>query len=307
MVWRSVAALAALLSALAGCAGGGAPAADPAEPAFEQLELEATATTGVLRGVVVDEAVRPIGGAEVVLTNGGRNTTTTADGLFGFAGIEPGTYFLSVSKVGFFAVQQSAEVIAGDSEPPVVKVLMRADANYQPYVSQFVYEGWIECTTSFLVLCGAPNTIEPILCEAYGACYGNLTNDRFTWNFYYAPNMTWLQTEMVWESSQSLSPEFGLEMETLASGCEGDDYYFFAGGPSPIVWGVNGSVVEETEVALGPECPVYYSVFAGGNAGVPVGFTLQQRFTAFSFAFYSYAPPEGWSFAETGEVPEPPA
>lgn len=306
MVGRGAVALATLLSVLAGCAGDGGSEADPAEPAFEELALEATATTGVLRGVVVDEAVRPVGGAEVRVTNGGRNTTTTADGLFGFANMEPGTYFLAVSKPGFFAVQQSAEVVAGDSEPPVVKVLLKVDATYQPYVTSFLNEGWIECTTSVLVLCGAPNTLEPIMCEEYGACYGNLTNDRFTWNFYYEPNMTWLQTEMAWESSQALSPDLGLEMETLATGCEADDYYFFQGGPSPIVWAVNGSVIAETEATLGPDCPVYYSVFAGGNAGYPVGFTVQQRFNAYSFAFYSYAPPEGWSFVETGVVPEPP-
>ncbi len=296
-----------IASALAGCAGGAPAGPETVEPAFEELALEATATTGILRGVVVDEAVRPIGGAHVRLTNGGVNVTTTADGLFGFSDLEPGTYFLQVSKPGFHTVQQSAEVVAGDVAPPVVRILLVADSTYQPYVTSFLYEGWIECTTSVLVLCGAPNTLEPIMCEEFGACYGNLTNDRFTWNFYYEPNMTWLQTEMSWQSSQALSPELGLEMETLATGCEGDDYYFFAGSASPIVWGVNGTVIADTDVVLGPECPVYYSVFAGGNGGVPVGFTLQQRFAAYSFAFYSYEPPEGWSFTESGTVPEPPA
>src|SRR5688572_22037468 len=159
MVGNGAVAWALLLAVLAGCAEDGGPEADPIEPAFEELELEATATTGVLRGVVVDEAIRPVGGAEVVVTNGGRNMTTTPDGLFGFAAMEPGTYFLAISKPGFLAVQQSAEVVAGESEPPVLKVVLKADENYNPYVTSLVFDGWIECTTSFLVLCGAPNTL----------------------------------------------------------------------------------------------------------------------------------------------------
>lgn len=276
------------------------------EPGFEEIPLEATSTTGILRGVVVDDAIRPISGALVELRGTELSTTTTDEGLFGFDGLDAGTYFLAVSKVGHFPVQQSAEVVAGLAEPPVVRVLLGIDAGYQPYVQFQTYEGYIECTTMVFVACGTFNTLEPIICAEYGVCYGNLTNDRFTWYFGYQPNMTWLQVEMAWESTQTLSPELFLEMETLDEACEGDDYYFTASGPSPLVWGEDGETIEDTDVDFAGGCRVYYSIFSGQSAGLPVGATVQQRFTAYSLAFYSYAPPEGWSFTGTGEVPQPP-
>ena len=302
-----------LAAGLAGCSDPAAPAED--EPAFETLGLEATSTTGVIRGVVVDDAVRPVAGATVTLASTGAVTTTGDDGLFGFSDLGPGTYFLQVSKVGFFATQQSADVVAAVAEPPVVKVLLKADVSYLPYANLLVYDGWIECTTSFVVLCGAPNTLEPIFCAGAEQpplpplppiCYGNLTNDRFTWYFHYEPNMTWMQTEMVWESSQALSVELTLEMETLSPGCEDDDYYFNVDGPSPIVWSADGSELKDTETLFGPDCPVYHSIFSGETAGTPLGVTAEQRFRAFSTTFYQYQPPEGWSFVESGAVPPPP-
>lgn len=297
------------LLGLAGCTGGGG--GDAAEgPVFDDLGLQATATTGVLRGVVVDAAVRPVANATVTLVATGQATATSADGLFGFSQVPPGTHFLEITRLGYFAVQQSAEVVAGDPEPPIVKVVLTADVGYIPYSNLLVYDGWIECTTSVFVACGTPNTLEPIFCEGFDPfppiCYGNLTNDRFTWNFYYDPNMTWLQTEMSWESTQSLSAELTLEMETLDDDCEDDDYYFNASGPSPIVWSANASVIEDTEMIFGPDCPVYYSIFSGDVAGQPAGVTLQQGFKAFSTSFYQYTPPEGWSFVVDGTVPPPP-
>lgn len=314
--WTLLALLALLAIALAGCTGdGGAPPAD--EPGFEEIGLEATSTTGILRGVVVDDAIRPVADAQVELRGTGRSAQTTVDGLFGFDGLDAGTYFVDVSKVGHVGVQQSADVVAGVADPPIVRVLLTIDATYQPYVQVLTYEGYIECTTSVLVLCGAPNTLEPIMCGGIHepplpptppVCYGNLTNDRFTWTFSYQPNLTWMQVEMVWESTQALSPELTLEMETLDAACGDDDYYFNEGSASPLVWSADGETIAGTEVDFAAGCPVYYSVFAGSaaDAPAPVGVTAQQRFTAYSFAFYSYTPPEGWSFTGTGEIPQPP-
>ena len=60
----AVAVLAALT--LAGCA-----ANTPSEPEpvadFTELDLAATSTTGIIRGIVVDEAIRPVPGAQLVL------------------------------------------------------------------------------------------------------------------------------------------------------------------------------------------------------------------------------------------------
>src|ERR1041385_538006 len=105
-----------VLVLLAGCSGSPHKKAsnDPADQAnFDQLGLHATDKTGVIRGVVFDEAIKPVANATVNLTAGTTAagvTHTGADGAFGFSDLEPGTYFLHANKTGFIEVQQSAEV-----------------------------------------------------------------------------------------------------------------------------------------------------------------------------------------------------
>lgn len=302
----ALAALPALLlsiALLAGCADPAATVAD--EPAgLADLDLEATATTGVIRGVVVDAAIRPVGNATIEVAVGAgpaRRTTTSANGAFGFDGLEAGTYFLQVSKPGFLSIQQSADVVAGVSEPPIVKILLAIEPGFLPYVSARTFEGFIECTTSFIVLCGLPNLLTGT----------NYTNDRFTWTWYYEPNGTVIQAEMAWESTQSLSPNLYFEMEALDAGCEDTAFFNRTEGPSPVFATINATQIEET---LDEDCGVYFSLFSGHNPPLPrqpvtgwgIGATVQQRFTMFSHAFYDFLPPVGWRFSVDG-APEVPA
>src|SRR5688572_24479115 len=90
-------ALALLAPLLAGCSGGGDEPAGPDE-------VQATPTTGILRGVVVDAAIRPMAGVKVsvpVPDGSVRNSTTVDDGAFAFAGLEPGAYVVRAQKLGY--------------------------------------------------------------------------------------------------------------------------------------------------------------------------------------------------------------
>ncbi|MEA3136258.1 MAG: Carboxypeptidase regulatory-like domain [Thermoplasmata archaeon] len=299
--WLSLVLAVAVAAVLPGCAGGGPKAQAPEETGFEELALEATSTTGVIRGIVVDTAIRPVANATVTLNaKDPQETRTNADGAFGFADLEPGTYFLRIAKRGFLGVQQSAEVAAGVDEPPVTKVILQADASaVAPFWQALVYDGYIECTTSVLVLCGAPAILTG----------QQLTNDRFAWDQYFADNATLLQAEMVWDSTQALSPQLYFEMEALNSDCENsnDDVGSFLNnteGESPIY-----ATVNETEIqawSIGQTCPIWMSIFSGGVAGTPVGFTIEQRFTMYFHTFHGYLPPPGWRFTADGDPPPPP-
>lgn len=297
---RVLALLLACLVPLAGCATP-EETAEPVIPAVEALELEATETTGVIRGLVVDEAIRPLVGAEVSLRGASEGvTTTTEEGAFGFDGLEPGTYFIKVSKVGFSDLQLSADVVAGVAEPAPVKAILPRLAGYLPYFSVRVFDGFIECTTSFLVLCGLPNLLTGT----------NYTNDRFTWTWFFEPNATLMQAEMVWESTQSLSPTLYFEMEP--SGDCDDGFFNRTEGPSPIYATLNATQIEEGPLDL--ECGIYFSLFSGHNEPLPrqpvtgwgIGVTAQQRFTMYAHTFYDFLPPPGWRFTADGEptIPE---
>ena len=302
---RSLAIVALLAGALlAGCtgSGNGSDQASDSGPTFDDLGLEATDSTGVIRGVVVDDAIRPVAGARVSL-NGevAREGVSTDAGTFGFDGLPAGTYFLSVSKVGFFPAQQSAEVVAGVAEPGIVKVQLLADPEGQPFVETFVYEGFIECTTSVVVLCGAPN----LLLE------DNITNDRFTWDQSFSDGAQFVQSELIWESTQALSPALYFEMEALNGECDtsGETFLGSAEGPSPVLATIDQETIEEHE--LGTACPIYYSIFAGdatsGAVPVGVGATVEQRFAMYIHVFHGYQPPEGWRFSSGEPIPQPEA
>src|SRR5688572_21410353 len=86
-------------TALAGCSGDASPKdREPAVPdgAFDGLNVKPTDETGIVRGVVVDEAIAPLEAAKVTLQGpgGSQETETNALGAFGFDGLEPGTYFV---------------------------------------------------------------------------------------------------------------------------------------------------------------------------------------------------------------------
>lgn len=134
-------------AALAGCASKAPPAPDTSTaPTLSGV----TATTGGIRGLVVDQAVRPLAGAHVTLA-GGANKTTGADGLFNFTNLQPGDYFVQVVKPGYKSVQASATVKAGVVDPPVVKVLLEALSSAQPYLDFFKLDGFYECASSVAV------------------------------------------------------------------------------------------------------------------------------------------------------------
>ena len=252
-------ALAALLlgALLAGCSGPSKGPASDSGPTFDDLGLQATSSTGVIRGVVVDDAIRPVPGAKVTLMGDApKEAVSTDQGTFGFDGLPAATYFLKVHKPGYVDAQQSADVVAGLAEPPVVKVQLLVDATSRPYVESFVYEGYVECTSSVLVVCGAPNLL----------LGDNVTNDRFTWDQYLTDGASLIQSEMVWDSTQALSPQLYFEMEALDGGCDTskDGFLGSSEGESPIVARIEEQAIQEYE--LGSKCPIYYSIFAGDDA-----------------------------------------
>lgn len=96
------------------------------------INLTATATTGVLRGVVSSSAGGPLAGATV--TAGGKTLTTDGSGGFSFT-LGAGSHTLSVTLQGFQPHQSSRGVVAGGNTeanvaltaavvdgPPVVRI-----------------------------------------------------------------------------------------------------------------------------------------------------------------------------------------
>lgn len=314
----SVGVVALLL--LAGCTGGGKK--DPADDAdFSKLGLAPTDTTGIIRGVVVDDAVRPLAGVAVTARGEGpeASTTTTAEGTFGFDGLAPGTYFLKASKPGFRDTQQSADVVAGLAEPPIVKVLLAADPANRPYFEAYTFEGFMECGVTGVVvgvaLCLAPNLVTG----------QNVTNEHTQVTYQLSRRPTWVQTEMVWESTQQTGNELAL-MYSWTGDC-GLLCDHQVNGTSPLLLQANQTVIDA--IGLGNGTDLYIRVFnddleetdshvrqctpipdpvlgATWCTGAGVGATVEQKFDHYTHIFYGYQPPPDWRFTADPQVPQPP-
>lgn len=182
------------LTALAGCSDGGQEKKTDDEEEFKDFDLDATDDTGVIRGVVVDPAVVPVGGVTVTIESTGETVETTQNGAFGFSGVEPGTHFVTASKPGFATVQQSVAVVAGVDTPPVVKILLERDPTTRPYTETIQFNGLIVCSFALGVVgfaaCGVDEVAEA-------------TGNVFLQEHEYGRVAEHVQSEMVWEATQA--------------------------------------------------------------------------------------------------------
>ena len=295
-----------LLLSLAGCAGSDDPAVTPAD--FEELELQATDTKGIIRGVVVDDAIRPIAGAKVQLRGGAgeQATTSSAEGLFGFDQLDPGTYFLEVGRLGFKTTQVSAEVVAGVDEPPITRVLLAADLSFvSPYFQQFIFEGFMECSTG----AGAAGGY-----VYYNACSGSdelFPNDKTTDRYILGGYPAWVQSEMIWESTQAVSRSLAHNFHYPDPDETDGQKDLSVEGESPLLNTMDNETAKEyiegLEFEEGDNLTLRMRIFTRATDGTGLALTFQQRFTVYTTVFYGYLPPEGWTLRESGEVPPPPA
>ena len=283
-----------VLAAFAGCADeGGNPStqAAPEPPAFNEVEV--TDTTGAIRGVVVTEAIVPIEGVLVQLT-GGENRTTDVDGAFVFNGLEPGTYFLTASKVGYFSVQASTEVVAGDKQPPVTKISLAIDQATQPYAELLQWTSFFGCGFGTNVVPGGasvnPCAAEALVCDVAGVCVMG-TDNVHEFPFGEARIPDFAQGEMVWEGTQPLGNDMNLGWHD-----SGTADFKSNSGASPLIVPTNKTEIleykEEDITAL------TMRVFPGQTQELTI--TLQQRFDVYVSYFYGFEPREGWAFAIDG-------
>lgn len=301
-----------MVPALSGCASSPeAPSAEALAP--DDLGLEATASTGVLLGVAVDDAIRPVANASVTArgpTGEQRTATTGADGLFGFEGLVPGTWFVEVSKVAHETAQASSDVVAGESAPPVVRVLLVFVPGELPFHTEVKVEAFVQCIVPGANLCVILNLYP---CAVAGWCDPIMDDTSYVLLYdelvALQRHPDWMQTELVWQSTQSLSPKLAVRPSAHSpdDGAGLDERQDWVHGASPIVmaWDAERAAEWEMGTAEGVSFEIFGHMDETSAVG-SVGFVLNQRVSFFFHAFYGYTPPEGWVFSADGTVPRPP-
>lgn len=287
---------------LAGCsdpadpAGPAAPSGEDqsarieqADQAAQDVDVEATATTGLIRGVVVDDAIRPLAGVAVSVDGTDLVQTTGADGGFGFDGLDAGTYFLLTSRERYESMRIGVVVEAGRDDPDAVRVVMLALPGTEPFIESFSGTMFIALSITFVGGVGGQEIGED--------------PDRLIFSM--QPNASVVQMEAEWSPT---SPT-GEHLRMYGSVSEdGSPLHIRATtGSSPLWLRNNGTV--DNDVGNG----FYFGVQAlarsptSGQAPDPEGtLVVNQQVNGFAHAFHNFLPRDDWLFVRDGEHPVPP-
>lgn len=329
--------VAVLALVLAGCMGG---------PSAKSDIQGATATTGILRGVVVDQAVRPLADVaiRITLADAEWNATTGTDGLFRFVDLPPGAYVVEASKVDYGRLQVAAVVLAGVQEPDVVRIQLTYEAEPLPYATVYKHEGYHECGLDS----GGPGPVRVcsnvniatwiVVCSQTGGqvCVGNVTSDRSLFFQDIPGPPSFIQAELTWTATTPAGTDLsfligGGTEEELKAGVNVPAYNHTS-GPSPLMVRVSNHegpdawcrnvpdppcserAIEDSK--LGVERVLLGQVDAGTSLKTPAcgtvspcgtGWSMLQQFTLYTTVFYGFEPPLDWRFITAGATPDPPA
>lgn len=303
------AALAVLAIVLAGCLGGGD---GPAEPE--------AATTGVLHGVVVDQAIRPLAGANVTvgLPDGTqRSDQTDLDGRWAFPGMQPGTYLVETALAGYFTERTPANVTVGEADPLGVRVVLEVNHTILAAIDAYVFDGYLQCSATAVAVRQACDLDEALGPVCGGLPCGDLSEDQFmAVHGIGRAGMAFIQSELQWDPSSDLGES--LRAVPGARDPESGAVQDFEGveGPAPLIVQLSGEVATALGIGTGKDYAVrVFSSYRDGTAppclpapaGCPwgVGVAYQQRFSMVTHVFYGFVPPEGWQFGRDGLPPLP--
>lgn len=294
---------------------------------------------GVLAGLVVDDAIRPIAGASIDVTGpgGAFNATTDAGGLFEIRGLEPGAYLVRVTKEYYSPHEQAVVVQTGVEDPDLVRFQLVFEASSVPFASVYKYEGFHECGLNFIRVCSNINIATWIVvCGSTGGavCLGNVTGDRSLFFVLIDGIPSFIQAELVWEPTAETGRALafviggGNESELNSGFASG---YNYTEGESPLMLRITNHEgenswcyqnVDDCEVPetlnytrIGAERALLGQVDAGDSiqwdptctfSPCELGFSVQQSFTMFTTVFYGYEPADEWRFTTDGQPPPPP-
>lgn len=268
-------ALGSLLFGLfAGCSGKATSAGS--ETGF--LETQPTlAGKGAISGVVVDDAIRPIAGANVTLGANLKTVRSDASGRFAFDDVDPGFTVLRANAAGFFAVQATADVKAGETSK--VRVQLLADRSPQPYHITTKFHGFVQLWAGI-----AQFFVE----DAYSVFVDPKGTPFCDCNYYFTAdqNLTGMVFEAVWTDS------------IAHPGGQGDNEFY------ALVGQADSNMFESNYCASPCRYDVALTDYKQGAQtkallqGPDEYVTFQQEYDMFITLFYRQAQPKDWSFVK---------
>ncbi len=316
---------------IAGCAGGG-PASSSEPAAFDDLKGDATATTGLIRGVVVDTAIKPIAKATVqVLGATKHNLSADAQGRFLIDGLKPGTYLLKASAPLHKDAQTSVDVVASVDEPAITKILLQPLFDQKPFTVPLIKRGFFQCSQAGatpVVGYSSSNCVTDMCPRFYDdrafcntlptAMMNNLTSQEREWHIDVGAGWQQAVFEMTWTpSAEGTSQNMGMTVSTFKPLRDPAHFFASVGGGNPLRFQLDVGVPHETSQIPSEDAPFpnnLTSIPASGMEQVSVfvsvrqdGFVpaiaYEQDFEVIVHQFYYGFPKEGWSFVAGDKPP----
>lgn len=288
--------LVAVALVLAGCAS---PAPAPptraaelvqADQAAAEVSVASTPTTGVIRGVVVDQAIRPVANVTVTL-DGKANVTSNGKGAFGFDGLQPGSHFLTTQRQDYTSVRQSVQVTAGAGEPEPVRIQIVAIPRAIPSIDVYHIQMFVGAAASLPVVgpynAGATDALGQGSWSFLTDMEGNGTVAQFEFDWHAGSDLA--QSAQAHATTYVVTPK---ERQPL------DDKT--AIGPSPVVVRLNATVAGQTATKMAADFR------AAPSGSVPVGAMANQAVDCFVHVFHNLVPDPSWQFGRDGAYPLPP-
>lgn len=264
-----------LALALAGCADGPrVPDGIPLDPSGDPLPT--------VRGVVVDDAIRPLAGATVRIL--GTDVAGTTDEEGRYALLRP-TFVAEAALVAATMpgyLTRSAQVQLSGNIAAEVDFQLPADPSVVPHTEVLQHRGQVRCTAAVSVLGGV-----------HGAgCEGDRRDDhdilpRWMWEINPRPGVAGVVVEVHWDAGTPAATELRAWLKAPMAGGQGGEVVAEAVGPSPLRLEVPEDAVRSyarwTAVRLHVET-------APGTAGA----TREQAYDAFATVFYVDPAPAGY-------------
>jgi hypothetical protein len=299
MMLKSIAAALLATLLLAGCTGGSD------DPADKVPALEVTTTTGGIRGVVVDETIKPIAEAKVTISGVMQPLTTDAAGIFSISGLEAGSYLVKASHPFYDEVQQTVDVVAGVADPPAVKLLLTRVVFENPYLQTLKYDGFVVCSTNVVTPfgallseeCGEVVGVDCVVPVVGCTRVGGQGNNEVQFDFTIGAGTKSVVIEQVWEPTSEAGTGFYSPVSTEWSClpvCSGNRMIELQGS-SPLRGVLDEAMLADFEIVPDSTIISIFTWADPGNQASPASVLLNQPFQNFVTTFHYLPAPEGWS------------
>lgn len=152
-----------------------------------------------LVATVTDPSLSPIEAANVTVETipGAKNARTDATGQARLEALEPGRAIVTVDAAEHRGRQLTVELPPGETLRRSIVLTPTPDDG--AYVQRYEFEGFFECSASYLIVAGDCLTIVRAVSEQAGGPSFNATNERFTFPFPVHEGWTRLDILQTWE------------------------------------------------------------------------------------------------------------